>query len=51
MSQIDKMMPVTKEDFENFEKEVAEKINSFSSSEHYPEFIEKLIRRLCADRK
>ena len=51
MSQIDKMAPVSKEDFESFEKELAEKITNFSSSEFYPEFVEKLVRRLCVDRK
>ena len=51
MTNIDKMTPVTKEDFELFEKELAEKIGGFSSSEYYPEFVEKLIRRLCVDRK
>ena len=51
VSQIDKMAPVTKEDFESFEKELAEKITNFSSSEFYPEFVEKLVRRLCVDRK
>ena len=45
------MAPVTKEDFESFEKELAEKITNFSSSEFYPEFVEKLVRRLCVDRK
>ena len=45
------MVPVTKEDFENFEKELAEKVTGFSSSEYYPEFVEKLVRRLCVDRK
>ena len=45
------MVPVTKEDFEIFEKELAEKVTSFSSSENYPEFVEKLVRRLCVDRK
>jgi len=49
VSQIDKMAPVTKEDFESFEKELAEKITNFSSSEFYPEFVEKLVRRLCVD--
>jgi len=49
VSHIDKMAPVTKEDFEIFEKELAEKVTSFSSSENYPEFVEKLVRRLCVD--
>jgi len=49
ISHIDKMVPVTKEDFENFEKELAEKVTGFSSSEYYPEFVEKLVRRLCVD--
>jgi len=49
VTNIDKMTPVTKEDFELFEKELAEKIGGFSSSEYYPEFVEKLIRRLCVD--
>ena len=51
VSHIDKMAPVTKEDFDNFEKELADKVTNFSSSEYYPEFIEKLVRRLCVDRK
>ena len=51
VSHIDKMAPVTKEDFDNFEKELAEKITNFSSSENYPEFIENFVRRLCVDRK
>merc|ERR1712018_401062 len=37
VTNIDKMTPVTKEDFEQFEKELAEKIGGFSSSEYYPE--------------
>jgi len=44
---IDAMSPETKEDFEEFEAALSEKICQFSESEHYPDCVEKLIKNIC----
>jgi len=44
---IDAMSPETKEDFDEFEKALSEKICQFSESEHYPNCVETLIKNIC----
>jgi len=46
---IDGLVPVTKEDFEQFGKAISEKIQMFSSSEHYSELIENITKEICID--
>ncbi len=41
------MSPESKEDFEEFEAALSEKICQFSESEHYPDCVEKLIKNIC----
>jgi len=48
---IDGLVPVTKEDFEQFGKAISEKIQMFSSSEHYSELIENITKEICIDLK
>ena len=48
---IDGMAPVTKEEFEEFEKALVGKISSFVSSECYQDFAESLIQKISLDRK
>lgn len=48
---IDSMVPVDKEDFEQFEKALSEKITMFASSEHYSDFVESLVKSLCLECK
>jgi len=43
---IDRMNPKSKEDFIVFEQALQKKIQSFSKSDHYSDFIEELIRNL-----
>lgn len=43
---IDRMNPKSKEDFVVFEQALQKKIQSFSKSDHYSDFIEELIRNL-----
>lgn len=43
---IDRMNPKSKEDFAIFEQALQKKIQSFSKSDHYSDFIEDLIRNL-----
>lgn len=43
---IDRMNPKSKEDFSVFEQALQKKIQSFSKSDHYSDFIEDLIRNL-----
>lgn len=45
------MNPVTKEEFEQFEKVLVEKISLYSSSEHYNDFMENLVKKLFVDRE
>ena len=45
------MVPVDKEDFDQFEKALNEKISMFASSEHYPDFVERLVKSLCLECK
>ena len=45
------MAPENKEEFDEFEKAIAKKVQSLSSSSNYPDFIEQLIKDLCIDRK
>lgn len=44
---IDGMCPSTKEDFNEFEKLLKEKICQFEKSVHYSSFMESLVRELC----
>jgi len=48
---IDRMNPKSKEDFIVFEQALQKKIQSFSKSDHYSDFIEELIRNLSVTRK
>merc|ERR1712080_443929 len=44
---LDAMSSVTKQDFEEFQKAISEKIANFSNSDHYPEFVEALVKDMC----
>lgn len=44
---IDIMCPSSKEDFNEFEKLLKEKISQFEKSVHYSSFLESLFRELC----
>lgn len=44
---LDAMSPVSKDEFEEFQKAISEKIASFENSEHYPEFVENLVKSMC----
>lgn len=44
---IDAMCPSSKEDFNEFEKLLKEKICQFEKSVHYSSFLESLFRELC----
>ncbi|CAB3363435.1 Hypothetical predicted protein [Cloeon dipterum] len=46
---IDAMLPSSKEDYDEFEKALVKKIIPFSSSQHYPLFVEDLVRDICAN--
>jgi len=48
-SKIDNLVPVTKEDFEHFGKAISEKIQTFSTSEHYTDLIENVTKDICVD--
>merc|ERR1712064_3408 len=48
-NKIDGLVPVTKEDFEQFGKAISEKIQMFSSSEHYSDLIENITKEICID--
>jgi len=48
-NKIDNLVPVTKEDFEQFGKAIIEKISTFSSSEHYSDLIENITKEICVD--
>ncbi|CAF99687.1 unnamed protein product, partial [Tetraodon nigroviridis] len=47
VSGIDAMCPSSKEDFNEFEKLLKEKISQFEKSVHYSSFLESLFRELC----
>lgn len=47
MTGIDAMCPSSKEDFNEFEKLLKEKISQFEKSVHYSSFLESLFRELC----
>ena len=46
---MDTIVPVTEEDFEQFDKALTEKISLYSASKFYPDFLESLISKLCLD--
>ena len=48
---LDKMVPQSKEDFDQFSKAITEKVQLFSSSSHYNDFVEGLIKDLTLDCK
>lgn len=48
-SGIDSMVPVSKSEFENFQKALVEKISAFNNSDHYNDFMENLVKELCID--
>ena len=48
---IDGLMPETKEQFDDLEKAIGDKLQLFVGSEHYQEFAEKLVKRICLDSK
>ncbi|XP_059479654.1 eukaryotic translation initiation factor 3 subunit J [Neocloeon triangulifer] len=48
-SGIDAMLPSSKEEFDEFGKALVKKIIPFSSSQHFPLFVEELIRDVCAN--
>lgn len=49
MGSIDAMIPVDKEDFNQFEKALTEKITMYSNSTHYPDFMATLVKNLSVD--
>ena len=48
---IDSMVPETSEQFDDFSKAVVEKVQLFSTSTHYNDFVENLIKELTLDCK
>ena len=50
-NKIDSLVPVTKEDFDQFGKAISEKISAFSTSEHYSDLVENITKDVCVDRK
>merc|ERR1712064_158152 len=48
-NKIDGLVPVTKEDFEQFGKAISEKIQMFSTSEHYSDLIENITKEICVN--
>ena len=50
-SGIDAMVPETSEQFDELSKAVVEKVQLFSASSHYNDFVENLIKELTLDRK
>lgn len=48
---IDAMIPTSKDDFDQFNKAIVEKVQLFSNSSHYNDFVEALIKDLTLDRK
>jgi len=50
-NKIDSLVPVTKEDFEQFGKAISEKISAFSTSEHYSDLVENITKDVCVDLK
>ena len=48
---IDGMLPETKEQFDELEKAIGDKLQPFVGSEHYQDFAEKLIKRISLDRE
>jgi hypothetical protein len=46
---IDAMMPETKEQFDEFEKAIGDKLQPLAASEQYQDFGEKLVKRICLD--
>merc|ERR1739845_192497 len=48
-NKIDSLVPVTKEDFDQFGKAISEKISAFSTSEHYSDLVENITKYVCVD--
>ena len=48
---IDGMQPDTKEQFDDLEKAIGDKLGSLAALENYPDFAEKLVKRICLDCK
>lgn len=48
-NKIDSLVPVTKEDFDQFGKAISEKISAFSTSEHYSDLVENITKDVCVD--
>lgn len=48
---IDAMVPTTKDEFEQLNKAIVEKVQLFSNSSHYSDFVEALIKDLSLDRE
>ena len=48
---IDGMQPDTKEQFDELEKAIGDKLGSLAALENYPDFAEKLVKRICLDCK
>lgn len=48
-SGLDAMNPDTKEDFEEFNKALTKKVLLYSSSQHFPTFIEEFVRNICVN--
>merc|ERR1712141_149621 len=48
-NKIDSLVPLTKEDFDQFGKAISEKISAFSTSEHYSDLVENITKDVCVD--
>jgi hypothetical protein len=48
---IDAMNPSSKEEFDEFQTAIAEKVQSYTKSPHFPAFVEDLIRNICVNCK
>ena len=48
---IDGMFPETKDQFDELEKAIGDKLQTLVGQENYPDFAEKLVKRICLDSK
>ncbi len=48
-SGIDGMFPETKDQFDELEKAIGDKLQTLVGQENYAEFAEKLVKRICLD--
>lgn len=48
---LDAFSPETKEEFKEFGATLSWKVGQFRESEHFPQFVEDLVRSLCVNRE